>query len=853
MDRRVSEREPPAGVRGAIDAAFERWGGVAARHPWHVIVAALALAAAAVLELPRLALDTSFEGVLETTDPVRVVYDRFRAQFGRDDLIVVGVEPATLFDAHTLTRLQRLHEGLERGVPRVRRVLSLVNARYTRGEDDGLIVEELLGRAPVTEAGVDEVRRLALANPLYRNQFLSSDGHFATMLIELERAVGTDAAARVGGSVGAGGRAIAGGAAVQAGGKTAPAAAVAAVAAVLQRHEAPGFRLSLTGAPVLEATLATALLRDVSLFVALSVAAIAAILFVAFRCVACVVLPLLVVALALLCTLGTMALAGVPFTPTMQVLPPFLLTVGVCDSVHILAVFRRQPTAGRAGPAPRNGGGRYPLSAPRAEVIARTLGHCGLPVVLTSATTAAGLLSFASAEIVHVASFGVFGPVGVGFALLFTIGLLPALLAVVPLGERADTADLRSVSTLDRWLPALGDAVARRPRVAILTWVPPVLLALAGVPRLRFSNDPLRWFPPEHPFRAATELVDRALGGSMSLEVMLDGGSDGAFHDPAALRRLEELERCAIDATYGAAPIGKALSLADVVKEIHQALNANQPAHYRLPESRRLVAQELLLFELAGSDDLEDFVDTRFRTTRLTLRLPHLDGMEAARLVERLEARFRSMLGDDMVLAMTGFSAVMARTFAALIRSMAGSYATAFVLIVPLMILLAGNVRDGLLGMLPNIIPVLLTLGLMGWCGFPVDMSTVMVGPIILGLVDDDTIHFLHGFGRHYRRSRDPRAAIRHTLSTDGPAMLFASVILAVGFGVYVLASMANVVYFGLLAAFAVVAAFVAEVLLTPALLVLGRKDRSDADDASDAARPRPAGSEASTTGAGCS
>ena len=789
--------KPPAspGVREAIDAAFERWGRAAATHPWRVIVAALALAGAMALQLPRLALDTSFEGVLSETDPVRRVYDTFRAQFGRDDLIVVGVEARTLFDAGTLTRLQQLHADLERRVPHVQSVRSLVNARYTHSQGDELIVEELLGRAPVTGAGVDEARRRARANPLYRNLFVSADERVGTVLIELERlspgslAPGDVRARR--------GRRDTEG----------PEAVVSAVAAILRAHEASDFRLHLTGAPVLEATLATAILRDVSLFVALSVAAIAAILFVAFRRAACVVLPLLVVGLALLCTLGTMALAGVAFTPSMQVLPPFLLTVGVCDAVHILAVLLRRRAA----------------SSTRAEAIARTFGDCGLPVLLTSATTAAGLLSFASAEIIHVAHFGIFGPIGVIFALLFTLGLLPALLAVAPLGAPAAVAERDRGPALDRWLPAIGEAVTRCPRAAILAWVPLVLLALAGIPRLRFSNDPLHWFPPANPFRTATEFIDRTLGGSMSLEIVLDAGRDNGFHDPAALRRLEALERDATEPDQGPATFAKALSLADIVKEIHQALSANAAEHYRLPDNARLVAQELLLFELAGADDLEDFVDARFRTARLMLRLPHLDGMEAARLVDRLEARFRALLGDDMALTMTGFSAVMARTSAALIRSMASSYVTAFVLIAPLMILLAGSVRDGLLGMVPNVVPVLLTLGLMGWCGFPVDMSTVMVGPIILGLVDDDTIHFLHGFGRHYRRSGNPRAAVGHTLHTDGPAMLFASVILAVGFGVYTFASMANVVYFGLLAAFAVVTAFLAEVLLTPALLVLGR------------------------------
>jgi predicted RND superfamily exporter protein len=149
------------------------------------------------------------------------------------------------------------------------------------------------------------------------------------------------------------------------------------------------------------------------------------------------------------------------------------------------------------------------------------------------------------------------------------------------------------------------------------------------------------------------------------------------------------------------------------------------------------------------------------------------------------------------------------------------------VIITPLMIFLLGSFRRGLLSMVPNLAPILLTLGLMGWLGVPLDMTTTLIGGIIIGLAVDDTIHFMHRFNRYYEQSKDAAQAVRETLETTGTAMLFTSVVLAAGFLVFLLAYMQNIVGFGLLCAFATAMAFLSDIMLAPALMALvTRSDR---------------------------
>jgi predicted RND superfamily exporter protein len=373
----------------------------------------------------------------------------------------------------------------------------------------------------------------------------------------------------------------------------------------------------------------------------------------------------------------------------------------------------------------------------------------------------------------------------------------------------------------DRWILRCGAAASRHPRAVLLAMGLCLAVGLAGATRLRFSWDPLSYLPESEPVRVATEVLDREMGGSSSFEVLVDTGVANGFHDPELLARLEALRSDLASPRFEAARVAKTLSLSDVLKEIHQALNENRPEYYAIPEDRRLVAQELLLFENTGTDDLEDVVDAQFRLGSFTGRIPRDDAMRQVPVLDAIEARFREVIGDGAEVAMTGALVLGNRSFFAMIRSMAESYVIALVVVTPMMILMLGNLRGGLLSMIPNVTPVVLTLGLMGWLRVPIDFSTMMSGAVVLGIAVDDTIHFTHNFQRFYARGEDAGGAVTRALDTAGRAMLFTSIVLGAGFLIYTFSAMANLVNLGIFTAFAIATAFLADVLVAPALMVL--------------------------------
>ena len=299
----------------------------------------------------------------------------------------------------------------------------------------------------------------------------------------------------------------------------------------------------------------------------------------------------------------------------------------------------------------------------------------------------------------------------------------------------------------------------------LVAWFALFAASAWGAASLRFSNHPLDWFDPDEPMRIATELLNDALGGAQNIEVVVDSGREAGLYDPELLHRIEALESHAEGFPVGDLEIGRAkLSPAQVVKEIHQALDAGNPDSWKVPDDAKLVAQELLLFELSGSDDLEDVVDTTFRLGRVSLPVPMVDAVLYVPVLDQLRIDFGEILGETDF-ELTGHFALAARTTNALIESLANTYLLAFTLIAPFMVVLLGSLRTGLLSMLPAVGSILVTLGFMAALGLPLDPFTLLVGSIALGLAVDDTIHFMHNYSRARERGDDVETAIRKTLA----------------------------------------------------------------------------------------
>ncbi len=798
-------------IRARIETGFETLGRSLYRHPLITLILMAVFIAATISQIPKITVDTSTEGFLHENDPALKAYNAFRDQFGRDEMAIVAVETDDIFDPDFLKKLRRLHVELRDNVPYIDDITSLINARNTRGRGDELIVEDLLEDWPETPADFADVRRRALDNVMYRNMLLSEDATFTTIIIQTQTYTSEGESLDV--LSGFDDMAV----------DTGPeerayltdeenSEMVRAVQEVIRSFESPGFEIHLAGSPVVTDYLKRTMMRDMRKFLVLAVGTIAVFLFFMFRRVSGVVLPLLIVVFSLLSTVGLMAAFGVSIKLPTQILPSFLLAVSVGDAVHILAIFFQQLR--------KNGNDKE-------AAVAYAVGHSGLAVLMTSITTAAGLLSFSTAEIAPIADLGIFSAAGVMLALVYTIVLLPPLLRLMPI-RAAKPAENGGGGPLDRLLSAVGRFSTGRPWPILLVSGAVLLVSILGMTRIRFSHDIVKWYPEDADVRVATETIDREMRGSIALEIVLDTGKVNGLYDPDLLHRLDASAAYVEGLHIGEVFAGKAWTITTILKEIHQALNENRPEFYAVPDDRRLIAQEFLLFENSGSDDLEDVTDSQFSKARFTIKVPFTDAVAYSRFIDTVNDHFQRTYPDAEVTT-TGMTALLFRTITNVITTMARSYATALVVVTVLMVLLIGKPRIGVLSMIPNLFPILLTLGIMGWFHISMDLFTMLVGSIAIGLAVDDTVHFMHNFRRYFEETGDARGAVLETLHTAGRAMLVTTCVLSVGFFIFMFADMNNLFNFGMLTGFTIIMALAADYFIAPALMVVVNRNRSAA------------------------
>ena len=790
-------------LRTRADASFTQWGHWVFGHPWLVIISVLTFSVHFISQVRHLEIDTSIEGFLLEDDPILIVYNDFRDRFERDDLVTVTIRPPEIFDFKFLEKLRKLHQELEDDLKYLDEVTSLINARSTRGVEGELIVEDLFEDWPENEAELAVIRDRARENPIYENLLLSQNGELTTLAIrfstysessdEIDLSGFDDEAVPLTGEPSA--RPFLTGAETL--------EAVAGLYAILERYDADDFELEIAGAPILTSRLTNEMTADMGTFLVVSILATAVFLYLLFRRISATLIPVGIVLLSLLTTVGFMPLLDIPMQLPTQILPAFLLAVGIGDSVHILAIFYQYRGRGES----------------KQDSIAHALGHSGFPVLMTSLTTAGALLSFTSASLAPIHNLGIIAPIGVFFAFIYTITLVPALLAVVPIGE-APRHGAR-LGVVDRMLEQCAVLSTTRPWSVVAVSCAILLIGIAGATQLRFSHNPVAWFPEGDPLRVSMDVMNDELKGIMSIEVLFETDKENGLQDPELLSTMKALQVANDDLRFGEIYIGKSLSLVDILEEIHQALNGGQAEFHVIPEDRQLIAQELLLFETSGSDDLEDVTDSLFMTGRMTLRAPWVDAYLYAPVMREIESIYQEAVGSMAKVTVTGLMPLLSRTFEAVIHSMARSYVIALVVITPLMMLLLSSVRLGLLSMIPNLLPIVLILGVMGYFEFPLDGFTLLIGSIALGLAVDDTIHFMNSFRRYYEETGDATQAVHLTLRTAGQAMLVTTLVLCAGFFVFTLGYLTSTFNFGFLTGLALAMAFIGDVTLAPALMVI--------------------------------
>jgi hypothetical protein len=729
------------------------------------------LAACSVL-LFRLQADFSFETIMLTDDEEAAFFDEFKERFeesGRD--IILLIQGEELLTPQGVSLIRELSLALEE-VDGVEETLSVLNARLVQAADDGLRIESLDERIGDGRLEIAHLREAALENRILQRSLISDDGRTLAILARLAPYIQTE---RQKGPI------------------------VKQIKSIARSIVQDRFPLYFTGFPVIQEEYTTQGLGEAWRFFILSAVLLCLFLFLVFRSALGLYIPQITVCASVLLLLGLMSLCGQEINLINNIIPSLLLVYGIADSIHLIQRYYEELGRG----------------LPRRDALVVVVRRMGVACFMTSFTTAVGFFSLTTATIRIIQDFGLFAGIGILFAYFATIVLVPILLSFHPSPDRHVHQGIghETLQTLLGWIAGL---IQRFPKTLIVMG----LLLFAGsavlCTRVHMESYILEELAEDNPIVRANRILDRDMAGIFPYQVEIASGSEGGAFEPEFLRRVDRLE-----SFLGSQPwIRKTFSIATLLKEMHQAMNGGDPSFCRIPETRELVAQYLLLYGMSGDpEDLDALVTPDGRYLHLACQGVDMGTRSFFELKRLTEEKAAVLLEPPATCHVTGRSLLANRALDNIVRDMLVSILSAFLIIFVAVTLLYRSLSAGLIAMIPNVIPLVVTLGFMGLFGITLRVSTVITFAISLGMAVDDTIHYLARFREELDRSGDYVASMHATFRSAGRAVVLTTSMLIAGFLVFLSSDFRATRDFGLLSSIALTSSLLGSLLFLPAAL----------------------------------
>ena len=738
-------------------------------HRLPVLLLLVGLTALLAVPLRGLRVAQSETQELSADDPDVLYFNEFQQRFDTAELMVILVRADDIFTSDVLRTLQAVTDAVLE-LPRVRNVFSLANAvsfRATEGEFDP---EPFLDTIPESRQILRRKRAEALANPRWVRNLVSPDGTTASVNVMLA-ALAESSSDRI--------------------------AVVDDVRAVLDRHRRPGVEFLVTGISPLMRDMRTCVGRDVRNFLWLTPLLILVLLFFTFRTLPGVVIPMIVIVTAVVWTLGLFAACGRALGMATAMVPTLIAVICLSDVIHILSHYYEL----------------QPRNHDRREVLAVAMDHMLNACFMTSITTAAGFASMVVSPIRTIREFGLAAAVGILVAYLLAVTLVPILLSFVPVA-RAGRRQRREPQGLARLLDRASGTSPLRQRFLPFLLLLLVLACAAGISRLRVETQISSFLPDSAPSVRALTALQEKMAGFGSLEIGVDG-APGVFKEPWALAELVALQVF----LESREEIDKAFSFAGILQELHRG-RAGDGSTDSIPADRGTIAEYILLLSLSDQPELvQALVSKDYGSARVTARMQAVTTKQQVQLLAAVDDFAREHTDSRLQVHTTGVSKLYATRITALVRSQLLTLIVTCLVIGALLALHMRSVRVAVLSMAPNVLPVLATLGMMGLAGISLNLSTVMISCIALGIAVDDTIHFLVRYRRETRGGAGIEEAIRRTVRSTGRAMVSTSAVIAAGFALFIFSRFGPNRHFGVLMAFTMVAALMADVVLLPFLI----------------------------------
>ncbi|RUM68222.1 MAG: hypothetical protein DSZ07_06900 [Sulfurovum sp.] len=726
--------------------------------------------------LKHIEMDGSYRIWFGKDSKILTDYDNFRKTFGNDDgVVIVFKDENGIFSKKALASIDRITQALWK-TKYIARVDSLTNYQYVHAnpkEPDDIVVEDFIQNInKATPTYLANRKEIATTDPLVVDAFISKDGTTTMISARLTPKVNDDSDKSL--------------------------IIMDSLEKILApERERTGYKYWLNGGPALNKAFVVIGTSDAMTFTPLVLLASMILLLLLFRRVSGSLIPIGVVVFTFLTVLAVQVLLGYKLNNFTANLPVFVVAIGIADAVHIYSVWLIHKREGMENEL----------------AVFESMKKNFLPIFLTSLTTAIGFATLTISEVIPILTLGIATASGAVLAFIISVVWMPALLLLLKKPMKAHVVE----ATKSKEPLGYGKFIVNNAKKIVWITTGVFVLLSIGLFQVKVDSNTIRYFDKTVEIRKSTEFMMKNLTGPMAYEIVVDSKVKDGIKNPKFMKTVEQFYQ-EFQANFP--EVRHLASLMDTVKRFNKVVDGKD----EIPQSQNLIAQYLLLYSLSLPQGMEinDKMDINEQKLRITGQMDIVDTSKDLEMMAYIENWWSKTEYSATVQGQTAMFAHMQKDVT---DTLIYSLSLAIFLVTMVMFFIFRRLSILWVFILPNILPVILVVGLMGWIGISIDIGVAIAGAIIIGVAVDDTIHFLVKYFDARKRGLNIEDTFDEVLRYAGKAILFTTIILSVSFSLFAFSEFSPNQNFGIVTAFALMIAFVVDLLLLPALLSLADKD----------------------------
>lgn len=777
-----------------INRIFKHIGIWAIAHRWYVIGLYLLLLCCGIYGSTKLYVTNSWNDYFLEDDPMIKETNTFKEVFGNENFAAVLLRSDSLFTYEKLALVKKLSQELEDSITYADGTVSLCNIEFIEGREEGLAIEAIMpDEIPTHPQQLEAIKYRVYSKPYIAERLLSRDGKSTWVFLKLRPFPSSE----------------------EPDGEHAEMLTGEQLRHIITKPEYTSLHPLGAGLPYMTYRKMEWIMGKVPWLLGLAILVALAVISLFTRNVRSIVVPMLTALSAIVVAYGIMGFLGMKIDSGM-VMVPILLTfaVAVAYNIHLHTAFRRQMA----------------LHGKRKQAAVETIEHTGWSLLFSALTTFVALLSFLSMPIAPLHFVGVASSSCVLFAFLTALFLMPIAHSFgkdrKPLPPKEQKSG--SMRRVETFFELLGHNTLRREKLIWGISLGLILFFGVGLFRIEVTSEEDRTMGTTIDYVAEIfKVAESEIGSLCSYDLMIKCAQPGDAKKRASLQALERVERKA----QSFAQTKRTTSILNIIRDLNQTLENGQPEAYRLPESDEAVAQELLLYENAGGSDTESWIDYDYQYLRLRIENSSYNSDLVEKEMNDLVAYAQSQF-PEATITPVGSVPIITTMIQYVARGQIYSFLLSLLVIGTLMMIVFGSFRIGLIGLIPNILPAIITGGLMGWLNYPLDMMIATVLPMVLGLSVDDTIHFFNAGHLEFNRHKSYKKVVANAFRLVGLPIVMTSLILCADFAVFFFGEATDFIHMGVLTIMGILTALLADLFITPLLFarfqIFGKETQPD-------------------------